>query len=322
LGNVKRETLAHDAAGNETPFWPPDIDDGTGEPAITEYYVTILKGRGQGQTRRVVARTGQTLKLDRAWRETPESGCLAVVSTLYYQNLILGNDTPDGMTGIQLWIGCVENIVSGNTIARQRKPGLFLFSCCTTLASSMPRTWNRGIGPLNWNHIEGNRTDECSDGALVTSGDAPELPIEWPRAIGNVLRHNSFIKNRSNGLIITSRKKAEGEVSPSASIVGTIVEFNVTRDAITAYHAASNADCSVFRRNHAYFWYPVSLAPSPLIAFHVENEKATAAVELNSVEGKTGTGDKSIIEVQRGALLPTEPPKKVEDGAPRADAKK
>jgi hypothetical protein len=66
----------------------------------------------------------------------------------------------------------------------------------------------------------------------------------------------------------------------------------------------------------------VSLAPSPLIAFHVENEKATAAVELNSVEGKTGTGDKSIIEVQRGALLPTEPPKKVEDGAPRADAKK
>lgn len=300
LGNVKRETLAHDAAGNETPFWPSQVDDGTGEPPLTEYYVTVLKGRGMGQTRRVVSRNDTTLILDRPWREPPEAGCLVVVSTLYHQNIVLGNHTPDGMTGVQLWIGCVENIVSGNIIERQRKPGLFLYSTCTTLASSMPRTWNRGIGPLNWNHIEGNRTDECSDGALVTSGDAPELPIEWPRAIGNVLRHNSFVKNRFNGVLITSRKKAEGEPSPSPSILGTIVEFNVVCDAMTAYRAASNVDATVFRRNHAYFWYPVSLSAEPPVAFYIENEKALVAIELNSVEGKTGTIDKGIIEVQKG----------------------
>ncbi len=297
LGNVKRDQLAHDA-GRETPFWPPDVYDASPEPPITEYYVTVLKGRGLGQTRRVASRTDTTLRLDRPWRETPEAGCLVVVSTMYYQNIVTGNDTPDGMTGIQLWISCVENIVSGNTISRQRKPGLFLYSTCTTLASSMPRTWNRGIGPLNWNHIEGNRTDECSDGALVTSGDAPDLPIEWPRAVGNVLRHNSFIKNRTNGVIITSRKKADNE---SPSVVGTVCEFNVVRDAMTAYHASNNVDATVFRRNHAYFWYPVSLVPGPLTAFLIQNEKAVAAIELNSVEGKTGTGDKTIVEVQRGS---------------------
>src|SRR5208337_4537865 len=53
LGSVERKQLAHDAAGNEIPFWPPDHDDGTEEPPIGEYYVTILAGPGQGQTRRV-----------------------------------------------------------------------------------------------------------------------------------------------------------------------------------------------------------------------------------------------------------------------------
>ena len=59
LGSVKREQLAHDAGGNETPFWPPDADDGTTEPPVGEYFVTILQGRGLGQTRQVVARAGR-----------------------------------------------------------------------------------------------------------------------------------------------------------------------------------------------------------------------------------------------------------------------
>ena len=71
----------------------------------------------------------------------------------------------------------------------------------TTLTSSMPRTWNRGISPLFWNVAEGNRAEECSAGALVTSGDAAALPVEFPRALGNVLRHNSLIRNRSDGVV-------------------------------------------------------------------------------------------------------------------------
>ncbi len=298
LGSVKRDQLAYDADGRETPFWAPDADDGTGEPPLGEYYITVFAGPGQGQTRRVVSRSGERLTLDRPWRVAPQAGSVVAVGTMFYRNLIVGNHTPDGMTGIQLWISCVENVVAGNTVERQRKPGLFLYANGTTLASSMPRTWNRGISPLFWNLAEGNRTDECSDGALITSGDAPSLPIEFPRALGNVLRHNSFIRSRQNGVLMTSRKSESG-VDTSASVVGTVAEFNVVRDAPVAYHAGGGSDGIVLRRNHAYAWVPVNNAAEPAIAFQFDSPATVFALELNSVEGKVGTKDASILEVKK-----------------------
>ena len=300
LGNVERKHLAHDANGNETPFWPPDVDDGSEEPPIHEYYVSIFSGRGQGQTRRVVKRDGERLLLDRAWTVPPTNGCVVAIGTAFYQNHIVGNYTPDGMTGIQLWISCMENVVAGNTIARQRKPGFYLYANGTTLASSMPRTWNRGISPLFWNTVEGNRTEECSAGALVTSGDEGKLPIEFPRALGNVLRHNSFMRSRTDGVVLTSRGTPSGVTDTAASITGTIVEFNVVRDAGVAYHAAQNCDATVFRRNHAYFWYPVSNATNAPVAFRVDNPDTTVALEKNSIEGIHGVRDGRSIDLKRG----------------------
>lgn len=299
LGNVKREQLAHDAAGNETPFWPPDADDGSTEPPIGEYYVSVMAGRGQGQTRRVLKREGERLFLDRPWRVPPQKGSIVAVGTAFYQNHIIDNQASDGMTGIQLWISCIENVVAGNTIARQRKPGLFFYANGTTLASSMPRTWNRGISPLFWNLAEGNCVSECSAGALVTSGDSPNLPIAFPRALGNVLRHNSFLRSRTDGVLITSRKPPAEVKDTSASIAGTIVEFNVVRDAVTAYHAAHSSDGVVFRRDHAYFWYPVTNSPEPPVAFRIDHPDVTVALEQNTVEGTQGVSDRGVVELKR-----------------------
>lgn len=298
LGSVKRDQLPRDAEGRETPFWPPDTDDGTGEPPVTEYYVTVFAGPGQGQTRRVTARSGERLALDRPWRVAPRPGSLVAVGTMFHRNLIVGNHTPDGMTGIQLWISCVENIISANTIQRQRKPALFLYANASTLASSMPRTWNRGVSPLFWNLAQGNRADTCSDGALVTSGDAPGLPVEFPRALGNVLRHNTFATSRQNGVIITSRKGETG-TDTSASVVGTVVEHNVVRDAPVAYHAAHGTDAVVFRRNHAYAWHPAPPPAAPAVAFQFASPATAYALELNSVEGKVGTKDPTILELKK-----------------------
>lgn len=303
LGSVRRDQLAHDAEGNETPFWPPDVDQGTREPTVSEYYVTVLRGRGLGQTRRVEKRQGETYQLDRPWRVVPEAGALILVHTAYYRNHIVGNRTVDGMTGIQLWISCIENVISGNEVLGMRKPGLYLYGNCTTLASSMPTTWNRGIGPLYFNHIEGTRCDETSCGALVVSGEMHHLPVEFPRCLGNVLRHNSFLRNRTDGLLIAGNRPA-GEQQPAAVVQGTIAEFNVARDANVAYHVARSAEATLLRRNHAYFWYPVNLDPGPPTAFQIDDENASAAMEQNSVEGIHGTYDGRIVIEQRGPKKP------------------
>jgi parallel beta-helix repeat protein len=209
-----REFLAHDAAGNETPFFPPDRDDGGKEPPIHEYYVSVFSGTGQGQTRRVLRREDNRLIVDRPWNVPPSAGSLVAIGTGFYQNLIVGNYTPDGMSGIQLWISCVENVIANNTIARQRASGIYLYTSAGTLASSMPRSWNRGIAPLFWNVVEGNRTEECSEGIRVASGDGPHLPIEFSRALGNVLRHNSSIRNREDGVALSAQAEPSQDRNP------------------------------------------------------------------------------------------------------------
>jgi len=194
----------------------------------------------------------------------------------------------------------MENIASGNSIARMRRPAFFLYANGTTLASSMPRTWNRGISPLFFNHIEGNRSVECNAGALVTSGDDARVPINFPRALGNVIRHNSYDRNRTDGVIIASRKgnPAEGDTSPS--ILGTIVEFNVVRDASVAYHSGNSSDGVLFRRNHAYFWYPVNNSTEPLVGFQIDVPGANVILDQNDIEGKGGEGNPiNVIEVKK-----------------------
>ena len=92
-----------------------------------------------------------------------------------------------------------------------------------------------------------------------------------------------------------------GVKDTSAAVVGTIVEFNVVRDALTAYHAAASSDATVLRRNHAYFWYPVSNSSQKPVAFQVDPPKATVAIEQNSIEGIHGVPDGNIIELRTPA---------------------
>ena len=297
----RRDLLAHDSAGNETPFWPPDRDMGGEEPPIHEYYVSVFSGMGHGQTRRVLRREDRRLMLDRPWNEPPVEGSLVGIGTGFYQNLIVGNYVPDGMTGVQLWISCVENVIANNTIARQRKEGIMIYANGTTLASSMPRSWNRGISPLFWNIVEGNRTEECSNGVLVASGDDARLPVEFPRALGNVIRHNSFVRSRLDGVALARRggNPAQGVLNTSPDVAGTVVEFNVVRDAGIAYHAAVGSDDVVLRRNHAYFWYPVNHSGELPVAFQVDTPDATVVLDVNNAEDRIGTEGAGMIKLKK-----------------------
>ena len=306
LVELHRDQLAHDAAGRETPFWPPEIDDGGSEPTVGEYFVTVLRGRGLGQTRHVVGRKGETYLLDRPWRVTPQPGSLVLVHTGFWRNHVVRNRTVDGMCGIQFWIACIENIVSDNDVGRMRKDGVMLYADCSNLASSMPLSWNRGIGPLYFNQVEGVRCDETNIGVTVLD-DEFALPIEFPRGLGNVVRHNSLVRSRHDGVSVAVSNAAK-EPQPAAAMQGTIVEYNVVRDAAACYHVGQSVDATMLRRNHAYAWGSVGPGGNPPVAFQIDREKATAVLELNTTEGREGVWNTSeLVPVLRGGKrLPDE----------------
>jgi len=102
-------------------------------------------------------------------------------------------------------------------------------------------------------------------------------------------------------VILTSRPTPTGVKDTSASVAGTLVEFNVVRNASTAYHAAVSVNATVFRRNHAYFWYPVNHSPDRPVAFQVDTGRSSTVLELNSIEGIHGVHDPSLIDLRTPA---------------------
>jgi hypothetical protein len=90
-----------------------------------------------------------------------------------------------------------------------------------------------------------------------------------------------------------------GGAVPSPSVLGTIVEFNLVRDAVIAYHAASGSDDVVFRRNHAYFWYPENNSKELPVAFQVDTPGANVVFDVNNAEDKAGNEGKDLIRLKK-----------------------
>jgi hypothetical protein len=297
MGWAKPADPARTDDGCERPFWPPDDDrdEGLGEPPIGEYYLTVLAGPGMGQSRRVLRREDRELTLRRPWDAVPTGESTVVLSTLYHQNLLVGNAPRDGMSGVQLWLGCVENVVAENEIGPQEGAAINLTAARSTLATSMPMTWNRGIAPTYFNTFEGNSSRECRDGiSVVATPSSEELPVEFPLSLGNVIRHNSFTACRRHGVTLTGQS---GEGAAPATCVGTLIEFNFVRDGQVGYRIGSGAEHTVLRRNMAYFWYPV--APGHRSVAYDLSETETCVTEDNVVQGTCPNTGRRIIREKR-----------------------
>lgn len=276
LGHVRRTDLPYDSELREMPFLPSHECDGREAP-IDQYYVTVVSGKGMGQTVRVVSRDGYKLSLATPWRVIPDQTSRIVVSTLFYRNLIVGNTITNGMAGIQLWIGCVDNVVAGNLLKGHRRQGIWVLGCVSTLASSMRLSYNRGIGPANWNHIEGNIIDETLDGIRMTSRVRDPIHVNWPVLVGNTIRNNSVRSARRDGVVV------DGALS-----CGTIVEYNLVRDASTHFRFSDAAQVSILWRNHAYCWRVPSAGEDGRIAIAVGVSSTGVLVQENEVEDEAG----------------------------------
>jgi hypothetical protein len=271
------------------PFQPPtEASPDRDEPPLTEYFISIVKGRGLGQCRRVVGKDGKRLLLDRPWRVIPDASSLVVMRTDFVRNLILDNQVADGMTGLQLWIGGSENIFARNRVARQRRQGVLLYGAMTTQEPTMPRTWNRGIGPLYYNLVEGNSFDETALGMNLNVN--AEAASDWPLAVGNVFRYNSA--NNSRSAAFSASVSGKGE----RLCLGTVAEFNMVRDQPLGFGAGAATAGTVLRRNHVYFWH---YEPGKPVAFDVRGAQDVVVAD-NEVEGIWGTPNPADVILQQG----------------------
>lgn len=282
----------------DAPFLPPLEDEGTPEPPMSEYYLAVLQGRGLGQVARVATRQGRKLLLEQPWRVPPDRASTILVTTMFARNLILENESLDGMTGIQLWIGGWQNVIARNRVECQRRQGIFLFASTTGLAPHMPPTWNRGIGPLLFNTVEENHVEESSEGIMLAAHGGQE-PVEWPRALGNVIRRNTAVKSRFCGIQLSGVGPR-----PVAPVQGNIVEFNVLRDQPVGISASPATQGTLVRRNHVYVWDPYLLDHRPT---GLELLGADMTTEHNNVEGPHGDEPHPKIQSVRKPAPPAKP---------------
>ena len=283
---------------DNAPFLPPLKDEGTPEPPISEYYVAVLQGRGFGQVCRVAGRDQRRLLLQQPWRVPPDPKSKILVTTMFARNLILENESFDGMTGIQLWIGGWENVIARNRIARQRRQGIFLFGSTSGLAPQMPPAWNRGIGPLLFNTVEENQVEDSSEGIML-SAQGGEEPVEWPRAVGNLIRRNTATGSRFCGIQLSGVGPR-----PAASVQGNVVEFNVLRDQPVGISAGPATQGTIIRRNHVYVWNPYLLDHNPTGLQLLGSDIFT---EHNNIEGPHGEEPSAKIKAVEKPAPPGKP---------------
>lgn len=141
-----------------------------------------------------------------------------------------------------------------------------------------------------------------ADGNRILIGGKDEAVKLWDAPPGNeLLRRNSFNRSRTDGVVLSSRPAPFGVKDSAASVTGTIVEFNVVRDAQVAFQAVHSCDVTAFRGTQAYFWYPVNASPEAPTTSRLDQEGVTVGMEANSIEGLHDAQDNRVNDLKTPA---------------------
>lgn len=263
-----------EAAGDDSLTLPADGPDWTLLDAgdrlrgtrLESYFAVVLDGSGQGQARRIVARDGRTLRLERPWRLAPDTGSTVLLTELFYRNLIVGNEIRDALTGVQLWINGVENVIADNRLTDFSREGILLHSAASGGPQSQPPFWpivgnnragfNRGIGVIYFNAVTGN-TVRNADVGINVSADmfrATRGAIEWPTSMGNLVRRNAVERPRNMGVWtgVRGRFRVPFDQAPGFSLIGNLIEHNNVNamdKEMPLYGGDDRNKAIVFRRN-------------------------------------------------------------------------
>ncbi len=94
------------------------LDKPWGEQNLVGLGCLIVKGKGLGQIRQIVANTADTVTLDRPWQITPDASSAVALRPYRTQVILYRNYTEDTSVGIQLWAGGHDFVIDGNISVR------------------------------------------------------------------------------------------------------------------------------------------------------------------------------------------------------------
>lgn len=191
---------------------------GTFEPPEKRHpsLLAIQSGAGEGQYRRILNTTKDTLTIDYAWDVAPDTSSVVSVITGTFRNAIVGNaitgwpgallNTHTTNVGIQSYGATLDSIIQGNSISTLNR-GIELSSLvnasCGKYVSGRPEGTSGSNCPTWNNVVEQNSIADTQSGiASWTRVEVPTRNIAGPAMLGNVIRDNVVQRSTRSGITI------------------------------------------------------------------------------------------------------------------------
>lgn len=162
-----------------------------GAPLGTGEVVTVVSGKGMGQTRVVTSASGSTIAVQTPWNVVPDATSRVYVSTLPHNITVYGNTfggrpeiyqstAHNASAGVEMFEGAVDVIVDSNTF-RQVRTGVSMWGGANDVQPA------DHVNPLMFTYVANNRFDQVRVGiGWARRGSDAGVPF-----VGNVLTHNT-----------------------------------------------------------------------------------------------------------------------------------
>ena len=175
------------------------------------YYISIVEGKGVGQSRQVKSLNQSTYTIYDDWNVQPDSSSVIVANKNVSNAVIYGNSL-DGLsdyntritgTGVMAYFGATNLIVDNNNF-NEMNQGVGLFSGADI--------FNEDNNPINFTQVNNNTFTNLLEGVTIkTSG------LKGKSALGNVVSNNKF-NNVQSVFSINPKNSSPSNSSLSANM--------------------------------------------------------------------------------------------------------
>lgn len=171
-------------------------------------YITIVDGRGFGQSRQIHSNSGDTIYLKEEWKVIPDTTSKIVVGRFCHRFVVYDNDLDSVLStsysasvGFQITGSGHSVVVDGNTISQTR-------SAMSLFSESQAYYNNENIvNPIFFGLYQNNIWSEHRNGISLIFGNRPGISDPYPSDkcfTGNVFRNNSVSEIEQTGFLITA----------------------------------------------------------------------------------------------------------------------